>query len=151
MILLDVGLSQAVLGLKLDDWLLNSNVAFVNKGELVEAFIGQEFLAYTHPMYDSDLYYWHRHKVGGEGEIDYLIQHNENVIPIEVKSGKGSTLKSMHLFLESRPSAPYGIRFSTQNYSIYKRVRSYPLYAVAQALFDKQRIIFEYLTSGSSQ
>lgn len=145
LILLDVGLSQALLGLQLDNWLLNAESAFVNKGELVEAFVGQELMAYTHPMYDVELYYWHRHKLGGEAEIDYLVQQDEHVIPIEVKSGKGTTLKSMHLFLESRPSAPYGIRFSTQNYSTHAKIKSYPLYAIAKALFDKHRVMFEYL------
>ena len=26
-----------------------------------------------------DLYYWHRRKVGGEAEIDYVIQDNEHI------------------------------------------------------------------------
>lgn len=144
-ILLDVGLSQTILGLQLGDWLLQPATAFVNKGEHVEAMIGQELVAYVDPMYDTELYYWHRRKVGGEAEIDYLIQENEYVIPIEVKSGKGTTLKSMHVFLENHPNAPYGIKFSTQNYSAYQNIRSLPLYAVASIFLDKQRDAFEYL------
>jgi len=130
-ILLDVGLSQALLGLTLGDWLVHQEQAFVNKGELVEAFVGQELLAYTDPVYDAQLYYWHRRKTGGEAEIDYVMQMGENVIPIEVKSGAGSTLKSMHVFLENHAKSPYGVRFSTQNYSLYEKIHSYPLYAVA--------------------
>ncbi len=144
-ILLDVGLSQAILGLQLGDWLLQPATAFVNKGEFVEAMIGQELVAYVNPMYDAELYYWHRRKVGGEAEIDYLIQENESVIPIEVKSGKGTTLKSMHVFLENHPNSPYGIKFSTQNYSEYQNIRSWPLYAVASIFLDKERAAFEYL------
>jgi predicted AAA+ superfamily ATPase len=144
-ILLDVGLSQAILGLQPGDWLLQSATAFVNKGEHVEAMIGQELAVYVNPMYDAELFYWHRRKVGGEAEIDYLIQENEHVIPIEVKSGKGTTLKSMHVFLENHPNSPYGIKFSTQNYSEYQNIRSLPLYAVASIFLDKQRDAFEYL------
>ncbi|MFA6262908.1 MAG: AAA family ATPase [Candidatus Babeliales bacterium] len=146
---LDVGLSQAILGLTLGEWLVNKEKAFINKGEIVEAFVGQELLAYTDPVYDAQLYYWHRHKVGGEAEIDYVLQIDENVVPIEVKSGAGSTLKSMHVFLEQHPHSPYGVRFSTQNYSLYEKVHSYPLYAVA-ALFVhdvERRKAFEYLFS----
>jgi predicted AAA+ superfamily ATPase len=146
-ILLDVGLSQATLGLQLGDWLLKPATAFVNKGELVEALIGQELLAYTDPIYDAELYYWHRRNVGGEAEIDYLIQDNESIIPIEVKSGKGTTLKSMHVFLENHPQSPYGIRFSTQNYSVYQNVRSLPLYDVASCFLSKQRAAFESLAA----
>lgn len=144
-ILLDVGLSQAILGLQLGDWLLQPNTTFVNKGEHVEALIGQELLAYNNPIYDAELYYWNRRKVGGEAEIDYLIQDSGFVIPIEVKSGKGTTLKSMHVFLENHPQSPYGIRFSTQNYSVCQNIRSLPLYAVASIFLSKQRAAFEYL------
>ncbi|MFA6527639.1 MAG: AAA family ATPase [Candidatus Babeliales bacterium] len=144
-ILLDVGLSQAILGLQPGSWLLQPETSFVNKGEHVEALVGQELLAYTDPMYSAELYYWHRRKTGGEAEIDYLVQDNEHVIPIEVKSGKGTTLKSMHVFLEHHPLSPYGIRFSTQNYSVYENIRSLPLYAVVTIFLRKQRAAFESL------
>lgn len=146
-ILLDVGLSQTVLGLQPGDWLLQPTTTFVNKGEHVEALVGQEMLAYTNPIYDAELYYWHRRKVGGEAEIDYLVQENEFVIPIEVKSGKGTTLKSMHVFLEQHPHSPYGIRFSTQNYSVYQNIRSLPIYAIASTFLYNQRTAFEYLVN----
>lgn len=144
-ILLDVGLGQAILGLQPGDWLLRPTTTFVNKGEHIEALVGQELLTYIDPVYDAELYYWHRRKAGGEAEIDYLIQENEFIIPIEVKSGKGTTLKSMHVFLENHQQSPYGIRFSTQNYSVYQNVRSLPLYAVASIFLHKQRAAFEYL------
>ena len=128
--ILDVGLSQTILGLTLGDWLVRKEQAFINKGEIVEAFVGQELLAYTDPVYDAQLYYWHRRKVGGEAEVDYLLQVDENIIPIEVKSGAGSTLKSMHVFLGKHLESPHGVRFSTQNYSIYEKIHSYPLYAI---------------------
>ena len=80
------------------------------------------------------MYYWHRDKHGSNAEVDYLIQLNEDIIPIEVKSGKGTTLKSLHLFLENKPKSPFGIRFSTQPYSIENKLHSYPLYAVAGLL-----------------
>lgn len=144
-ILLDVGLSQAILGLQPGDWLLQPENAFINKGEHIESLIGQELLAYTNPIYDAELYYWNRRKAGGEAEIDYLIQDNEHIIPIEVKSGKGTTLKSMYVFLKSHANSPYGIKFSTQNYSVFQNIRSLPLYAVAGIFYGKQRTAFEYL------
>ncbi len=144
-ILVDIGLSQALLGLQLNNWILNAETSLVNKGEFVEAFVGQEFLAYTNPIYYPELYYWHRHKANGSAEVDYLVQRNEHIIPVEVKGGKGSTLKSIHLFLESHPKSPYGIRFSTQNYSVYEKINSYPLYAIVQTCLDQQRSAFESL------
>ncbi len=132
-IFLDCALAQTILGLDLKPWLLQPQKEFVNKGALIEAFLGQELLAYSNPVQRSGLYYWRRNTKGSEAEIDYVIQKDNHIIPIEVKGGLGSTLKSMHLFLESHPESPYGIRFSAQNYSIHEQIHSYPLYASAYA------------------
>lgn len=96
--------------------------------------MGQEILAYSNPYQKTSLYYWHRQIRSSEAEIDYLIQDNQAIIPIEVKSGSGSTLRSMHIFLESHKDSPYGIKFSTQNYSVFEKIQSYPLYAIAKVL-----------------
>jgi len=132
LLFLDVGLCQALLGLDLKAWFLNPLQAFANKGALVEAFVGQELLAYSYQTRKSSLFYWRRNAPSSQAEIDYVIQHQEHIIPIEVKNGLGTTLKSMHLFLESHPQSPYGIRFSTQNYSVHEKIHSYPLYAVVK-------------------
>ncbi|OGT46042.1 MAG: hypothetical protein A3E82_07950 [Gammaproteobacteria bacterium RIFCSPHIGHO2_12_FULL_38_11] len=134
LLFLDIALSQAMLGSTLADWLLNPLQTFINKGSFTEAFVGQELLAYSSEYTKTDLYYWHREKQGSNAEVDYLIQLNENIIPVEVKSGAGSTLKSLHLFLESKPQSPFGIRFSTLPYSIEAKLHSYPLYAIAGCL-----------------
>ena len=63
------------------------------------------------------------------------------MIPVEVKSGHGANLQSMRLFLKSHPEAEYGIRFSIHNYSVFDNIHSYPLYAVAGAIEDKQILV----------
>jgi len=135
-IFIDVGLSQFVLDLKTGDWLLNPLEVFINKGMLAESFVGQELIAYEHPMKKSKLYYWKRDARGSEAEVDYVIQHERQIIPIEVKSGKGKTLRSTQTFLESHHESPYGIRFSTNNYSVHEKIYSYPLYAIAKVFVD---------------
>lgn len=131
-LVLDVALGQTMLGLDLRDWFLNPLQEFVNKGDLVEALVGQELLGYSDPARKAHVYYWQRDTRGAEAEIDYVLQNKENIIPIEVKSGSGTTLKSMHSFLESHPKSPCGIRFSTNNYSEFNKIHSYPLYAIAR-------------------
>lgn len=138
---LDIAISQTLLGTELGPWIYNPLEQFINKGEIVEAFIGQELLAYSPHYKKAQLYYWHREVRGSQAEVDYIIQQKENIIPIEVKSGAGSTLKSMHLFLESHPQSPFGIRFSTQNYSKHEKIISYPLYAVASALHAAESVM----------
>ncbi len=132
--LMDVAISQKVLGLETGSWILQPLEAFTNKGAIVEAFVGQEILAYADPRKRAQLYYWQRAAKNSTAEIDYLLQDQENIIPIEVKSGHGSTLRSLHFFLESHARSPYGIRFSAQNYSEYQKVHSYPLYVVAKVI-----------------
>lgn len=139
---LDVGLTQALLGLNLSDWLIEDQSVFVNKRAIVEAFIGQELLVYSSPYSSNTLYYWQRDVKGSEAELDYLIQLEAQIIPIEVKSDKGKHLKSMHLFLKNHPNTPLGIRFSLHNYSVHENIYSYPLYAVAAAV--KSKITFAF-------
>lgn len=148
-IFLDSALAQAMLGLDLKAWFLQPEQEFVNKGSLIEALIGQEILAYAQPSYESKLFYWRRNVSGSQAEVDYLIAFQGKVIPVEVKSGLGNTLKSMHMFLESHKDSLYGIRFSTQNYSMHEKIHSYPLYAVASVMKDHVQDVraYEYVST----
>ncbi len=135
-VLLDVGLSQALLRLDIAPWFIDPIATFINKGEIVEAFVGQEILAYSDPIAKEELFYWRRNSRGSCAEVDYLVQIKENVVPIEVKAGTSARIRSMHMFLDSHPNSKYGIRFSAYNYAIDQRIYSYPLYAVAKVFLD---------------
>ena len=128
-ILFDVAITQQLLGLDLKGWFLKPGDEFVNQGELVESFIGQEMMAYSSPNMRNTLFYWQREARGSEAEIDYLSIIKGEIIPIEVKAGKGSTLKSLHSFLSSHPKSPYGIKISLADRSKFEKIVSIPLYA----------------------
>lgn len=130
LLFLDIALCQTILGFTLKEWILDPLTVFCNKGALCEALIGQELLAYSPNDMKINLYYWQREARGSAAEVDYLISQHDQVIPIEVKSGKGNTLKSLHLFMQEKNST-LGIKFSLHNYSIHNEIHSYPLYAVA--------------------
>ncbi len=138
LIFLDIALSQAILGLDSKEWILKSQQEFSNKGSITEAMIGQELLAYSNPMHQPQLYYWHREARGSSAEVDYLMQNQESIIPVEAKSGLGGSLKSLQLFLQSHPESSFGVRFSIHNYSVFDHIHSYPLYAVA-GIFDENK------------
>lgn len=144
---IDVGLTQTSLGLDLSDWFLHPLHAFVNKGELVEAFVGQEMLVYAEPFKKQQLYFWRRQAKSSQAEIDYLIQKDGHIVPIEVKSGAGTALKSMRIFLELHEATPYGIRFSTQPYSSFEKLESYPLYAVMKVCGAQSVLMQEAIKS----
>ncbi len=146
-IFLDVGLSQTSLKLDITPWFIEPLTAFINKGELVEAFVGQEILAYSDPISKNHLFYWRKENRNSQAEVDYLVQLKEMVVPIEVKAGTSLRIKSMHIFLDSHPNSSYGMRFSAHNYSVDLRVHTYPLYAVAKCFFDVNSNIRDALTS----
>jgi len=131
LILLDVAITQTLLGNQLKDWLLSPHQQYVNKGQIVESFVGQEIISYTDPRRPAELFYWQSGPRSTAAEVDYVFSKDQLVIPIEVKSDKGTSLKSMRRFLESHQQSPFGVRFSTHNYSVYDQIHSYPLYAVA--------------------
>jgi hypothetical protein len=133
---LDVGLCQAMLKFDLTPWFIDPINTFINKGELVEAFVGQEILAYSDPITNEGLFYWRREKRGSQAEIDYLVQIRNNVVPIEVKAGVSKRILSMQTFLETHQNSHYGILFSADHYGYKEKLHSYPLYAVLKPFYD---------------
>lgn len=98
-IFLDVGLCSASLGLSLDQLTLIDDINFINKGGIAEQVVGQILRTICPPYIEPALYYWHREEKGSSAEIDYIIQHGHQIIPIEVKSGSTGSLKSLHFFM----------------------------------------------------
>ncbi|HLF66207.1 MAG TPA: DUF4143 domain-containing protein [Gammaproteobacteria bacterium] len=143
---LDIGMAQALLGLDLKEWMLNPLNAFINQGAIVEAFVGQEILAYSHAFFKKNIYYWQNETASGQAEVDYIVQIKNTIIPIEAKSGKTGTLKSLKEFLKKHPETLYSIRFSGHNYSVYDHLHSYPLYAIAKAIKEDwfNKVTFNY-------
>jgi predicted AAA+ superfamily ATPase len=128
---LDIGLAQSILGFDGSRWILDPGATFVNAGELAEAFVGQELLAYSSAHRATTLHYWHREERSSQAEVDYVIAAGDRVIPVEVKGGTTGRLRSMNAFLHARKDvAPYGVRFSMHPFSAQMNLHSYPLYGV---------------------
>lgn len=123
---LDVGLVQQASGLEAE-LLMQKDLIQVNRGQLAEQFVGQELLAYSQNFNKANLFYWDRNKPTSTAEVDYVINVDDAIIPIEVKSGKTGSLRSMQLFLDNR-SLSLGIRASLKPLSYKNRVLSVPLY-----------------------
>ena len=65
---------------------------------MMEHLVGQEILGLHFNVLDQ-LSFWVREKKGPVAEIDYLINLDGHLVPIEVKSGATDTLKSLHLVI----------------------------------------------------
>lgn len=130
MLLLDTGIFQRLLGLNISEILFEDNFDAINKGAIAEQFVGLEILKSFSCYRQESLYFWHREAKSSSAEVDYVIQQNENIVPIEVKSGKKGSMQSLFLFLEEKKAAT-GVRFSLENYSSYNNIEVFPLYAVS--------------------
>ena len=129
MLLLDTGIFQRLLDLQLSEILFSDDFEVINKGAIAEQFVGLELIKNASPYTPENLYFWTREKEKSQAEVDYLIQSNGKIIPIEVKSGKSGKMQSLHLFLAEKQSE-YGIRTSLENFTEYDNIRVYPLYAI---------------------
>jgi len=89
-------------------------------GAIAENYVAQTFTAKSIP-----LFYW---KSDDSAEIDFVIQKDEHVIPVEVKKGLRTRSGSMAVFVKKYHS-PYVIRISQKNFGFENNVKSIPLYA----------------------
>ena len=51
------------------------------------------------------------------GEIDYIIQHGNKVVPVEVKAGKAGSMKSLHHFMAEKNLA-FAVRCNISQASV---------------------------------
>jgi len=103
-IMLDIGLLQRICQVPVELELKQENLLGMYRGILAEQFVAQEILAKEH----SGLFYWSRESRGSSAEVDYLVVHKGNIYPVEVKSGSGGSLKSLHLMLKKYKNCPQG-------------------------------------------
>jgi len=94
-IFLDIGLLNHLLKVRLVD---TDKIMTVHEGALAEQFVGQELLTIPPRFINKRLLYWLRESKNSNAELDYLWEENNLIIPIEVKSGKSGTLKSLYVY-----------------------------------------------------
>jgi len=136
--LLDTGIFQRILGLNMADILFQNDTDVINKGTIAEQYAGLEILKTASCYRPESLYFWHRESKSSNAEVDYVVQKVQQIIPVEIKSGRQGAMQSLHLFLQEK-GAPYGIRFSLENYAAYDSIRVYPLYAVSNWAEGKEQ------------
>lgn len=144
MILIDVGLVSSMLDLRLHQFETIEDILLINKGALAEQVAGQ-LLRLLSPYYiDPKLFYWSRESKGSSAEIDYLIQSNTELIPIEVKAGGEGKLRSLHQFMHEKqwkkairiysgPLQQSKINIKTpQGYPVAYELLSLPFYLISE-------------------
>jgi predicted AAA+ superfamily ATPase len=88
------------------------------RGAIIPHMIAQELMSMNTSKAVKPNF-WVREKKQSSAEVDLVIQHGNLVIPIEIKSGKEGTLKSLHQFIDAS-NHPYAIRMYAGEFSVEK-------------------------------
>ena len=118
----DVGLLTAKLMMPYNAVLSDINFGGEAKGAITENYVAEQLVANG-----LNLYYW---ESNGKGEIDFLLQTDKGVIPIECKSGEHVRSKSLSASYIPKYQPRYSIRISGKNFGFENNIKSVPLYAV---------------------
>jgi hypothetical protein len=97
-----------------------SDLSDFYRGKIVQHLVAQELIS-IHDDSNYKPHFWVREEKQSNAEVDMIFQSGKYIIPIEVKSGKQGSLRSLHQFVE-RTNHPYAVRFYQGEYRIEETV-----------------------------
>lgn len=124
--LLDIGLLGALSDTGASQILIGDNVFTEYKGAFTENYVLQQIVSCS----NVPVYYYS--KDNSTLEIDFLVQTDDAVVPVEVKAEENVKSKSLATFIntENKNNNLKGIRFSMKDYADQGWMVNIPLYAV---------------------
>jgi len=125
----DVGLLAAKANLDLKTVVLGNNLFTEFKGAFTEQFVMQQLKT----LKLDYIGYWTNER--STAEVDFVIQHQGEIVPIEVKSSENTKAKSFKLFCEKHKPQT-AIRASLLNYRQESWMTNVPLYIVGNYFGD---------------
>lgn len=128
--LLDCGLLGAMSQTPPRQILIGNNIFEEYKGAFSENYVLQQLLALPHTF----VYYYSNEN--STLEIDFVVQHESDVIPVEVKAEENLRAKSLRQYVSDNPGL-HGLRLSMSPYREQDWLTNVPLYAVKYAFLEK--------------
>ena len=123
--MLDTGLLSAATGLDIRTFYEPDPMVFKEfKGALTEQFVLQELKTLAR----LPVCYWGREE--GKSEVDFIVQWQNEIVPIEVKSGIRKKSKSLEIYRELYNPA-HSVRTTLNNFGIAGGLYSIPLFMIA--------------------
>lgn len=95
---LDTGLVNYVAGMQ-DELLFTTDRDELWNGDIAEHIVAQELLGAS-LLFGEKRMFWVRDARNSQAEVDFVIRHKSHMLPIEVKTGNNSKLRSLHQFME---------------------------------------------------
>jgi len=112
---LDTGLVNYFTGIQREVFSVK-DIQGIWRGRIAEHIVAQELLTIDNSLLAKRIY-WRRDKNTSVAEVDFVYKFNSMAIPVEVKSGHNSKLKSLHLFMSECPHK-WAVRVWSQPLSV---------------------------------
>ena len=125
LIMLDSGITNFVAGIQLE-YLQNTDLLDTWRGRAAEQIVAQELRVLLDEDYKEKQYYWMRDKKGTKAEVDFVLQFGARIVPVEVKSGTNSHLRSLHSFVHLSENFVTAIRCWSGEFLVQDAVTSQP-------------------------
>ena len=122
--LLDVGLLGAQNNLSAKTIIEGDQLFTEYKGSLTENFVAQQLVSEQ----GYGLYYW---TSNGTAEVDFIIEAEQKIYPLEVKAGQSRKKKSLLIYGEKYPNSVL-LRINLMNLKHDGNIYNYPLYLVGR-------------------
>lgn len=100
---------------------LSETPTMISMGPLTEHYVANELR-----IKGYELYYW---ESDGLAELDFMIQKDMDIVPIEVKSSVHTKSRSLDLYMK-KYNPKYAVRISEKNFGFENGIKSVPVYAV---------------------
>ena len=124
---LDVGLLAAKNKLNLQTILEGNKIFMEYKGALTEQYVLEEIKS----NYNIPINYWSNDS--GQAEVDFIVQNENEVMPIEVKAEDNLQAKSLKVFVEKFETKK-NIRTSMADYKEEEWLVNIPLYMISKMI-----------------
>ena len=128
--MIDTGLLSTMSGLAAKTVIDGDRIFQEFKGSLTEQYVLQELI-----LNDIRLNYWASES---DSEIDFMFQHEGDIVPVEVKANISLQAKSLHVYRQ-KYKPKFSVRTSLAGYEVNNGLYNIPLYMIGNVL----RIISE--------
>jgi predicted AAA+ superfamily ATPase len=104
------------------------------QGRLMEQVVGQTLVA-SGVRSRADVYYWARNRDLGSAEVDFVVQKDDKIVAMEVKSGETKQMKSLFSMMGDRGASIVPMRISWGGLGLDKYTHDSRMYEILSVPF----------------
>ena len=117
LITVDLGLTNFAAGVQIE-YLQNKDLLDTWRGRAAEQIVAQELRVLLDTHLRDNQHFWVRDKKGATAEVDFVWVNEASLVPIEVKAGTNSHLRSLHSFVRECRRSVTAVRFWSGQFTV---------------------------------